>query len=207
MKAVAYMTQQDFGTLTMNINQLYARYQFGIEPEVAWDKFCWETNSNLIQKYTRLFVEATAIGGSPHEISKFVSENVEKILELRKDKGQVIDSLRGTLTPSIFIIAALMVFMNQTLDLLGSVLGASGDTDLGSLAGTGSPPSDLVLAIYFGGLIFLLPFFSGLAITLPKQTHISTSTGFMSKSYIILGFEIYLMQFLVEMFFSDFGLF
>ncbi len=205
VKAISYITQQEFGTLSSNISQLYARYQFGISPEVAWDRFCWETNSNLIQKYTRLYVEATSIGGSPHEVGRFVSDNVEKILELRRDKGQIIDSLKGSLTPMIFVVAALMIFMSETLNMLGDILDSASSAGGPGLA-MGQPPDAGFLALYFGGLILILPLFSGLAVAFPKQTHLATATGFMSRSYIILGFEIVIVEIAAKGMFANFGM-
>ena len=150
--------------------------------------------NNLIQKYTRLFVEASNIGGSPQEIGRFVSDNVEKILELRRDKAQIVDSLRGSLMPMIFIVTAILVFMQFTLDFLGSILSASSLTGGPSLTGIGSSPEPLFIALYFGGLIFTLPIFGALAITFPQQTHITAVSKFLYKVYIFLGIELYVVS-------------
>ena len=95
--SVRIISQEQFGPLTTDIQLLYAQAKFGIDPMIAWQWFGDSTSSNIIDRFLRIFTSSMDIGGRSDIIAQFISDNVEKILELRRDRHQVINTFKGTI--------------------------------------------------------------------------------------------------------------
>ncbi len=89
------LRRHDFGPLTADVESLYRRLNLRLDDVRAWERFCQETSSNIIQKFTAMFTEGIAAGGDAGEIGRIVSENVVRILSLRKHRQQTAVGFRG----------------------------------------------------------------------------------------------------------------
>src|SRR5207247_6514895 len=56
-ETLRHLQTHDFGPLTTDIRNLYARLNLRVNDEMAWDYFSAETGSNIIEKFSRMFVE------------------------------------------------------------------------------------------------------------------------------------------------------
>ncbi len=106
--AMERLRKHDFGKLTRHIDVLYKRLLTRIDKKKAWQFFAGETGSNLISKFTDMFVTGIEMGGNPRKISKIISESYIKMIGLRKKRYQSATNLTG-------ILYGLMVGMAFTL--------------------------------------------------------------------------------------------
>ncbi|MHC1597659.1 MAG: archaellar assembly protein FlaJ [Methermicoccaceae archaeon] len=95
--ALATLRMHDFGPLTDDIHKLYKRLLTRLNKYLAWDMFSAGTGSNLIQRFSIMFVEATDLGGKPDVIGHIISENFHRVVLLRKHKYQSASSFIGVL--------------------------------------------------------------------------------------------------------------
>lgn len=95
LESLKYLTTHDFGALTEDIRALYRRLNSRINKRRAWGKFAISTNSNLIYRFTDMFVEAISLGAEPVEVAEIVSSNFIIINNLRKRRAQTTGSFVG----------------------------------------------------------------------------------------------------------------
>ncbi len=106
--AMERLRKHDFGKLTKYIDTLYKRLLTRINKKKAWRFFAGETGSNLISKFTDMFVTGLDMGANPRKVSKIISESYIRVIGLRKKRYQSATNLTG-------ILYGLMVGMAFTL--------------------------------------------------------------------------------------------
>ncbi len=95
LESLKYLTAHDFGALTEDVKSLYKRLNSRINKKRAWEKFAISTNSNLIYRFTDMFVEAISLGAEPIDVAEIVSSNFITINNLRKRRAQTTSSFIG----------------------------------------------------------------------------------------------------------------
>ncbi len=123
------LRRHDFGPLTKNVDDLYKRLSLRIDRPKAWEYFSAETLSELISKFTEMYVEGIKAGGSPKKVSAIISDNFLKIVGLRKMKYDSASTLTGILyglsiAISFVLFMTLMVLQNfdkMALDITKSL--------------------------------------------------------------------------------------
>lgn len=121
-KGIKSLREHDFGELDESINGMYNRMNVGIDTRRSWRFFAIETGSNLISKFTDMFIEGVGYGGKVDEMLTILSENFEKMLSVRKDRYQMADNFVGILyglsvgvTFTLYVALNLMELMNYML--------------------------------------------------------------------------------------------
>jgi flagellar protein FlaJ len=89
------LRQHDFGPLSTNIRDLFARLQLRVDDDQAWSYFTSEAGSRLIERFTQMYDEAVEEGGEPDEIGRIISENMIEIVGFRKLRYQAAGTFRG----------------------------------------------------------------------------------------------------------------
>ncbi|TGC10874.1 archaellar assembly protein FlaJ [Methanolobus halotolerans] len=95
--ALKALRAHDFGPLTKDVNNLYKMLVTRIDKITSWEVFSANTGSNLIQRFSVMFVEATNLGGKPEVIGDIIATNFHRIVALRKKRSQSAGSLVGVL--------------------------------------------------------------------------------------------------------------
>jgi flagellar protein FlaJ len=83
-KALDKLRHHDFGSLTKNINDLYLRLKTRIDSELSWDYFGTETDSEMISKFAKFYVEGAKQGGNPTSITNVITKTFTRLKALRK---------------------------------------------------------------------------------------------------------------------------
>ncbi|WP_406656566.1 archaellar assembly protein FlaJ [Methanolobus sp. ZRKC2] len=96
-EALRALRAHDFGPLTKDVNNLYKMLVTRIDKITSWEIFSANTGSNLIQRFSVMFVEATNLGGKPEVIGDIIATNFHRIVTLRKKRSQSASSLVGVL--------------------------------------------------------------------------------------------------------------
>lgn len=96
-EALKALRAHDFGPLTKDVNNLYKMLTTRINKFSSWEYFASNTGSNLIQRFSGMFVQATNLGGQPEVIGDIIATNFHRIVTLRKKRSQSAGSLVGVL--------------------------------------------------------------------------------------------------------------
>jgi flagellar protein FlaJ len=96
-EALKALRAHDFGPLTTDVNNLYKMLVTRINKFSSWEYFASNTGSNLIQRFSGMFVQATNLGGQPEVIGDIIATNFHRIVTLRKKRSQSAGSLVGVL--------------------------------------------------------------------------------------------------------------
>lgn len=128
----------DFGLLDTPIERLEKRLSTRIDSERAWDYFSSETNSDMITRYNRIYIEGAQSSGLPADTADLVSKSTTSNLSLRRRRSLSAGTMWGTaLGLLVATVASLNVTISIVLQLGGTISGvASGfaGVDVGAIA-------------------------------------------------------------------------
>jgi flagellar protein FlaJ len=128
----------DFGMLDNSIDRLEKRLSTRIDSDRAWDYFTADTNSAVISRYTRIYIEGAQSSGKPAQTAEMVSRSVGNLLSLRNRRALSANTMWGVaLGLLISSVASLNVTTAIVLQLGEAIAGvATGltDTDVGALS-------------------------------------------------------------------------
>lgn len=132
----------DFGMLDNSIDRLEKRLSTRIDSDRAWDYFTADTNSAVISRYTRIYIEGSQSSGQPAATAEMVSRSVGNLLSLRNRRALSANTMWGVaLGLLISSVAALNVTTAIVLQLGEAIAGVAGgltDTDVSSLSEFGA---------------------------------------------------------------------
>ena len=128
----------DFGMLDKSIDRLEKRLSTRIDSDRAWDYFTADTNSAVISRYTRIYIEGAQSSGKPAQTAEMVSRSVGNLLSLRNRRSLSANTMWGVaLGLLISSVASLNVTTSIVLQLGDSIAGvATGlvDTEISTLS-------------------------------------------------------------------------
>ena len=117
---VGRLSKHDFGELTQSIDVLFKRLLTRIDQIRAWNLFAAETGSNLISKFTEMYVVGLSVGGKVDRVIEIISVNFVKLMGVRRKRYQAADNMLGTLygmsigiTFTLFSALSLMSLLND----------------------------------------------------------------------------------------------
>ena len=132
----------DFGMLDNSIDRLEKRLSTRIDSDRAWDYFTADTNSAVISRYTRIYIEGSQSSGQPAATAEMVSRSVGNLLSLRNRRALSANTMWGVaLGLLISSVAALNVTTAIVLQLGESIAGVAGgltETDVSALSNFGA---------------------------------------------------------------------
>ena len=199
LESLKYLTAHDFGALTQDIRALYKRLNTRINKRRAWEKFAINTNSNLIYRFTDMFVEAIGLGSDPKDVAEIISDNFITMNNLRVRRAQTSSSFVGIAYGVIIGIAFSLYISYGVVESMSSLYSSMQVTSqfLGSLLYT-VPKEDL--SIVHGMIFFILLFHSILSsisikimdggrfmsglVHMVGMTWFAAISGFLSQSVI-----------------------
>jgi flagellar protein FlaJ len=128
----------DFGQLDHSIERLERRLSTRIDSERAWDYFAAETNSSLISRFNRIYIEGSQSSGRPAETAEMVSRSTTSILSLRNRRGLSAGTMVGTAIGLLIATVASLNVTNVVIMELGESIGgiAGSIGDLGKISET-----------------------------------------------------------------------
>ncbi len=124
--SVFYLSKRDYGVLSPDIGRLSKRLKTRINDTSSWEWFGVETHSNLIQRFSEIFREATFAAANPRLTANMVTENMRKIKNLRFKKFTILKT--GTalfyaitlgITLTIYVTLVISRHMNTITEAAG----------------------------------------------------------------------------------------
>ena len=128
----------DFGTLDSSIDRLEKRLSTRIDSERAWDYFAADTNSAVISRYNRIYIEGSQSSGEPAATADMVSKSITNLLSLRRRRSLSASTMWGVaLGLLISSVISLNVTISIVLQLGETIAGVASSiaesTDIGSI--------------------------------------------------------------------------
>ncbi len=131
----------DFGMLDSSIDRLEKRLSTRIDSDRAWDYFNADTNSSVISRYMRIYIEGSQSSGRPAETAEMVSRSVGSLLSLRRRRSLSASTMWGV---AIGLLIASVTSLNVTIsivlqlgDAIAGVASGLAETDVSALTDFG----------------------------------------------------------------------
>lgn len=118
------LVAHNFGPLTLIVQRLYARLAWRLQDMRAWKHFSAESGSNLVENFSDMFVEGIRSGGKPDAVGAIISENVVRIMNLRKSRYSTAGTFRGLLFGFTAGMAMTMFIGVGMMESLSSMFGS-----------------------------------------------------------------------------------
>ena len=128
----------DFGMLDASIDRLEKRLSTRIDSERAWDYFAADTNSAVISRYNRIYIEGSQSSGEPAQTADMVSRSVTNLLSLRRRRSLSASTMWGV---AMGLLISSVVSLNVTISIVlqlgetiaGVATSIAESTDIGSI--------------------------------------------------------------------------
>lgn len=91
------LREKNFGALSIDIERLYRRLNARVDTRAAWEAFTIDTRSNIIQKFSEMYVTGRQMGGDPKQLGELISTNMNTVNQLREQRRQSTITLIGLL--------------------------------------------------------------------------------------------------------------
>ena len=105
----------DFGLLDQSIDRLEKRLATRIDSERAWDYFAADTNSAVIARFNRIYIEGSQSSGEPAATADMVSRSVTNLLSLRRRRSLSSSTMWGV---AIGLLISSVVSLNVTISIV-----------------------------------------------------------------------------------------
>ena len=128
----------DFGMLDRSIDRLEKRLSTRIDSERAWDYFAADTNSAVISRFNRIYIEGSQSSGEPAATADMVSKSVSNILSLRRRRSLSASTMWGV---ALGLLISTVTSLNVTITIVlklgesiaGVAQGIADNTDISEL--------------------------------------------------------------------------
>ena len=122
--ALEHLDKKSVGSLEEPVNRLHKRLINGINPKVCWRYFAGETGSELINKFTNVFLDATDLGGNPTKIGEIVAHSSLGIAILRAKRKLVSTGFVKLVIPLHAAMTGILMFIYRIMFSFNNALAA-----------------------------------------------------------------------------------
>ncbi len=175
--ALEKLILHDFGPLTPPIINLHKRLTMRMGKILPWTHFTAETGSNLIARYCDMYVQAVLMGADSKQVSRLISDNFSRLLQLRKKRYGEASTFSGVFYGLTFTISLTMFITLRIAQMMKNMLNRA-HTSTGSNFQQGfiqnilNAEIDLVTIQYIMvAMIFLHGLFSSFTLSFARGGH------------------------------------
>ena len=192
-ESVYYLSRKDYGVLTKHIRNLYKRLRTRINDDEAWQWFGVDTGSNLIQRASEMFREATFAAATPRKVAGMIAENIRKIFDLRRKKLAIVNTtiaLFGGITFGIsFAVYVSLVISKHLNDIMiktGDPFKNLSQINMGALLQTVPPDTYASITMIIFIVLLIHSFLMAFTIKTLRGSHfLITSLFFIPFAWIV----------------------
>lgn len=134
-QAMTHLDKKSVASLEESVDRLYKRLINGIKPKVCWYNFVGETGSELINKYTKIFLDAVELGGDPAKIGETVSRSSLRITLLRSKRKLVSSGFMNLMIPLHAAMSGVLIFVYQILFSFNNALAEMMEEEAAEIGG------------------------------------------------------------------------
>lgn len=151
--------------ISPHIDHLAKQLDWGVTFEDGMFEMAENLNSEIIKKYTYLVVQTSRIGGGTGEIILQCSEDMEKALELEREKEANLGEYRTIVYIAQFILLAMLIILQSSLipALTGmNAMSSGGGADQASSFGALITPVNIDFTTAFFHILMINGFSTGI---------------------------------------------
>jgi len=192
------LLRTDFGELTRPLKRLYARLTNGVNKKVSWLYFIGETGSESIRRSIDIFYDSTEAGGDTAKVGTAISNLLQRIMNLRKQREQVAKAFEATMYVLHILIVAITEFIMTLVILFQEVflkMGASTPVQLFNI----TPVSPEVIVIMKFIMIFAITLLNAFAMKIASGGFSGSVWVNASILLLLSGITMILSSKLVDM--------
>ncbi len=138
-EGIKKVDQKSIGSLDTLVKRLYTQLVMGIEPRLCWEKFVGFSGSDLMHKFSYVFLDAVELGGDPVKIGKLVNSTSLEIVLLRLKRQLTASSFTTLLIPLHIAMTALIIFIIEIMiifsGMISKLYASMGDMDTADSGG------------------------------------------------------------------------
>jgi flagellar protein FlaJ len=132
------------------VDSIYSKLNLGLDEDQSWYRFIGESGSNNIYKYTNIFRDSVALGGSPDKVGLIVgASSLEQVL-LRDKRHMVSSGFVSLLIPMHAAMVGILLFLFHIManisNAISSVMGNLGESQTAISGSSSSMPPGLDVA-------------------------------------------------------------
>jgi flagellar protein FlaJ len=109
------LDRKSMGSLEQFVKRLQFRLNRRLSPDVCWELFCDEAGSELVTQTTRMFVDATKLGGDPEKVGTIAADYALGISQLRAKRSVNASTFAYLTIPLHFAMVSLLVFIMEVI--------------------------------------------------------------------------------------------
>jgi flagellar protein FlaJ len=121
-EGITKIDMKSIGSLQPLVKKLYVQLIMGMEPHLCWLKFVGATGSDLIDKFTYIFLDAIELGGDANKVGKLVNTTNLEVVLLRMKRKLVSSSFTTLIFPMHAAMTGLVIFIVEILVIFSSML-------------------------------------------------------------------------------------
>lgn len=140
----------NFGPLTLVVQNLFSRLTWRLHDVLAWRHFSAESGSKLVSRFNEMFVEGIRAGGKPGVVGSLISENILRILNLRRARYSAAGTFRGLLIGLTASMSFTLFIGLGILQVLGGLFKDAPSSDVNPVNVEVGANTDLVRALLIG---------------------------------------------------------
>lgn len=178
-ESVKKLALHKFGPLTAMVRNLSKRLQMHIDPKISWKHFASESSSHIIDRFGDMYTECVLNGAKPEETSLFISNNMFKILSIRKKRNIIASNFFGvlygvmvSLSFTIWITIGITKYMAEVIGGI-TIDDSSGGAFLNTILNADFSVEPLEYMAF--AVMFIHAFFSSIMLPLLKGGHIMSA--------------------------------
>ena len=155
-EGITKIDMKSIGSLQPLVKRLHIQLIMGMEPQLCWLKFVGATGSDLIDKFTYIFIDAIDLGGDATKVGKLVNTTNLEVVLLRMKRKLVSASFTTLIFPMHLAMSGLVIFIVEILVIFSTMLtkmystldfGASTDIG-GGIAGGGISAQSMGFSLF-----------------------------------------------------------
>ena len=113
--ALEHLDKKSVASLEEPANRLQKRLVNGIHPKICWHYFMGETGSELISRFTTVFLDAIALGGNPTKIGEVTALSSLGIAILRAKRKLVSSGFISLVIPLHATMSGILLFIYRIM--------------------------------------------------------------------------------------------
>ena len=121
-EGITKIDMKSIGSLQPLVKKLHTQLIMGMEPGLCWLKFVGATGSDLIDKFTYIFIDAIDLGGDATKVGKLVNTTNLEVVLLRMKRKLVSASFTTLIFPMHAAMTGLVIFIVEILVIFSTML-------------------------------------------------------------------------------------
>jgi len=113
--ALEHLDKKSVASLEEPVNRLQKRLINGINPKICWRYFVGETGSELINRFTTVFLDAIDLGGNPTKIGEVTAHSSLGIAILRAKRKLVSSGFINLVIPLHATMSGVLIFIYRIM--------------------------------------------------------------------------------------------